>query len=166
LDEDGKQIGVLTRQEALNKAQELGLDLVEIVPMAKPPVARIIDFKKFKYLESKKEQLIKKKAKEVEVKEIHLRPFIGDHDFEVKASQASEFLKDGNRVKIVIKFQGREIAKKEFGFKVVNHFIERLKEEAQPQGVPHFEGRMLALLFSPVKKNAKSENKEDSQQKV
>ncbi len=150
----------------MRKANEMGLDLVEIAPNAKPPVAKIIDFKKFKYLESKREQQIKKKSKEVEVKEIRLRPFIGEHDFEVRAQRAENFLKDGDRLRLVVQFQGREMAKKEFGFQVIAKFSRRLEGVAAPQVLPHFEGRTLVLLYAPVKKNEKSKDEENSQQKV
>lgn len=166
LDEKGKQVGLFKKEEALRKANELGLDLVEIAPNAKPPVAKIIDFKKFKYLEAKREQQIKKKAKEIEIKEIRLRPFIGEHDFEVKASQAESFLKQGNRIKLVIVFQGRELTKKEFGFKIVSRFSQRLTNIADPQGLPHFEGRSLVSLYAAVKKHEQNQNKENSQQKI
>lgn len=164
LDEKGKQIGLFTRLEALRKAQELGLDLVEIASSANPPVAKIIDFKKFKYLEAKRAQQIKKKAKEVEVKEIRLRPFIGKHDLEVRVSRAEEFLKSGNRLKVVIKFQGREFSKKEFGYKIVKEVKERLTALAEPQGEPRWEGRVLVLFLSPVKKKyGESENQKSRQ---
>lgn len=161
LDEKGKQIGLLSRQEALKRAYELGLDLVEIASNAKPPVAKLIDFKKFKYLESKRAQQIKKKVREVEVKEIRLRPFIGNHDFKVKVDRAEQFLRDGNRLKITVKFQGREFSKKEFGFKIIKNFIEALASVAEPQGEPRFVGRVLVTFLTPltpVKKYAKSEN--------
>lgn len=163
LDEKGKQVGLFTRQEALRKAQELGLDLVEIAPNAKPPVAKLIDFKKFKYLEAKREQQIKKKAKEVEVKEIHLRPFIAEHDFEVRVHQAEEFLKDGDRLKIVVKFQGREFSKKEFGYKIIKRFVEKLEGIAQASGPPRFEGRVLVAFLAPGRIYGKVENKKSSQ---
>ncbi|MBI4999268.1 translation initiation factor IF-3 [Candidatus Gottesmanbacteria bacterium] len=163
LDEKGKQIGLFSREEALRKAQESCLDLVEIAPNAKPPVVKLIDFKKFKYLEAKRAQQIKKHAREVEVKEIRLRPFIGDHDFAVRISQAKQFLKNGNRLKIVVRFQGREFSKKEFGFKIITRFTEALAEVSEPQGEPRFEGRTLVVFLAPVKKSyAKDENKESS----
>lgn len=136
---------------------------MEIAPNAKPPVAKLIDFKKFKYLEAKREQQIKKKTKEVEVKEIHLRPFIAEHDFEVRIHQAEEFLKDGNRLKIVVKFQGREFSKKEFGYKIIKRFTEELEGVAQASGPPRFEGRVLVAFLTPVKKYGKTENKESRQ---
>lgn len=163
LDEKNKQIGLLTREEALQKARELELDLVEIVPKAQPPVAKIIDFKKFRYLEEKKNQQIKKKTREVTVKEIRLRPFIGQHDFEVRVQQAEEFLKNGDRLKVVVKFQGREFSRKEFGFSVIKKFTETLAQIAEPQGQVHFEGRVLVSQFAPVKKAyAKNENQKSS----
>ena len=163
LDEKGKQIGLFTRQEALRKAQEMGLDLVEIASKAQPPVAKIIDFKKFKYLEAKKEQQIKKKSKEVETKEIHLRPFIGSHDLETRAKRAIEFIKDGHRLKIVVKFQGREIAKKDFGYKVLDNFCQAVKDFAQPQVNPRWEGKFLILLMNAKRTEyAKDENKKNS----
>ncbi len=126
MDEKGKQIGLLSREEALRKAQELDQDLVEIAPNASPPVAKIIDFKKFRYLEAKREQQIKKKSHEVELKEIRLRPFIGEHDFRVRVNKTQDFLKSGNRIKLVVKFQGRELGKKEFGFKRTSSLNEYL----------------------------------------
>lgn len=151
LDEDGKQIGVVTKLEALQKAQETGLDIVEIAPSAKPPVVKLIDFKKFKYQEAKKERESKKSQKNVGVKEIRLRPFIGEHDFETRQKKALEFLKDGNQVKIVVFFRGREITRKEFGFAVMKRFMEalpnaRIVRDAKP------EGRTIAAMIVSDKK--------------
>jgi len=125
---------------------------VEIAAKATPPVAKIIDFKKFRYLEVKRAKETKKAAKEVEVKEIHLRPFIGQHDFEVRTAQAEQFLRNGNRLKVVVKFQGREFSKKEFGNKILTQLKEKLRQTAEPQGEARWEGRNLVLFFSPIKK--------------
>ncbi|MCL4382187.1 MAG: translation initiation factor IF-3 [Patescibacteria group bacterium] len=164
MDEKGKQIGVLTKDEALQKARDLELDLVEFAPNAQPPVAKIIDFKKFRYLENKRDQEIKKKTHEVEVKEIRLRPFIGNHDFEVRVKQAEGFIKEGNRLKVVVKFQGREFTKKEFGFNIIKKFTEALAKVAEPQGLVHFEGRALISHFAPVKQAyAKNEDEKSRQ---
>lgn len=164
MDEKGKQIGVLTKDEALQKARDLELDLVEFAPNAQPPVAKIIDFKKFRYLENKRDQEIKKKTHEVEVKEVRLRPFIGNHDFEVRVKQAEGFIKEGNRLKVVVKFQGREITKKEFGFNIIKKFTEALAKVAEPQGLVHFEGRTLISHFAPVKQAyAKNEDEKSRQ---
>lgn len=166
MDEKGKQVGLFTRDEALRKARELGLDLVEIAPRAKPSVAKIIDFKKFKYLESKREQEIKKRAKDVETKEVHVRPFIGEHDLEVRTNSAKGFLKNGHRVKIVVKLQGREFAKKDFAYGLIKKFNEKLAGLAQADSQPRWEGRFLTQILSPVKKYGKDENQKSRQQKV
>lgn len=142
IDESGKQIGILSKQEALSKARNLGLDLVEIAPKAKPPVARIIDFKKFKYLESKKKKQEKKAQKNVETKEVRLSPVIGQHDFDVRLQQAKQFLKGGNPLKISVPFKGRMITRKQFGYKVMDRFIKAL-ESVKVVRDPKFEGRVL-----------------------
>lgn len=151
LDEEGKQIGVVTKLEALQKAKELGLDVVEIAAGAKPPVAKLIDFKKFKYQEAKKERESKKSQKNVGVKEVRLRPFIGQHDFDTRKARAEEFLKDGNQVKISVFFRGREITRKEFGFEVMKRFVAGLAS-AKMVREPHMEGRTLAAMVVPDSK--------------
>ena len=108
------------------KAKELGLDVVEIASKATPPVAKLIDYKKFKYQEAKKERESRKSQKNVGVKEIRLRPFIGQHDFDTRLAQAKGFLADGHQVKINVAFKGREITRREFGFAVMKRFIEAL----------------------------------------
>ncbi len=107
MDEDGKQLGLVSKLEALQKAKELNIDVVEIAPNAKPPVAKLIDFKKFKYQEAKKERENRKSQKNVGVKEVRLRPFIGQHDFDTRVKQAQEFLEEGNQLKISLFFRGR-----------------------------------------------------------
>ncbi len=151
LDEEGKQIGVVSKIEALQKAKELGLDVVEIAPNAKPPVAKLIDYKKFKYQEAKKERESKKTQKNVSVKEIRLRPFIGQHDFDTRRDKAKEFLEEGNQVKISVFFRGREITRKQFGFEVMNRFVASL-ESARLVREPHMEGRTLAAMVVADKK--------------
>lgn len=151
LDEEGKQIGIVTKLEALQKAKELDIDVVEIAPKAKPPVAKLIDFKKFKYQEAKKEQEIRKSQKNVGVKEIRLRPFIGQHDFDTRLNRAKEFLADGNQVKLSLFFRGREITRKEFGFDVMKRFIAGM-ESVRVVREPHLEGKVLAAMVVPDKK--------------
>lgn len=151
LDEEGKQIGVLTKLEALQKAKELNLDVVEIAPKAVPPVAKLIDFKKFKYQEQKKERESKKNQKNVGVKEIRLRPFIGDHDFDTRVAQAKEFIADGNQVKINVFFKGREITRKEFGYNVIKRFLTSLGA-VKVVKEPHMEGKVLVVMVVPEKK--------------
>lgn len=151
LDEEGKQIGIVTKLEALQKAKELNLDVVEIAPSAKPPVAKLIDFKKFKYQEAKKDRENRKSQKNVGVKEIRLRPFIGQHDFDTRLKRAKEFLADGNQVKLSLFFRGREITKKEFGFDVMKRFIASL-ESARVVREPRLEGKLLVAMVVPDKK--------------
>jgi len=151
LDEEGKQIGVISKIEALQKAKELDLDVVEIAPNAKPPVAKLIDYKKFKYQEQKKERESKKSQKNVGVKEIRLRPFIGQHDFDTRVAQAKEFLEDGNQVKINVFFKGREITRKEFGYNVIKRFLIDLGTVKVVKD-PHMEGKALVVMVVPEKK--------------
>ncbi len=152
LDETGKQIGVFTKEEAYRRARTQGLDLVEIAPLAKPPVCKIIDFKKFRYLESKKERESKKKTKNVDIKEIVLSPFIDNHDFEIKTNKGRQFLKDNNKLKVTVKFKGRQLGKKEFGFERVNRLIKELEDISKVEKAPKFEGKILTAQLSPVKK--------------
>lgn len=151
LDEEGKQIGVVSKIEALQKAKELGVDVVEIAPNARPPVAKLIDFKKFKYQEAKKERENRKNQKNVTIKEVRLRPFIGDHDFDTRLNKAKEFLGEGNQLKVSVFFRGREITRKEFGSAVMQRFLKSL-ESARIVREPHFEGRTLVAMVVTDKK--------------
>lgn len=147
MDESGKQIGIVSKIEALQKARELGLDIVEISANAKPVVAKLIDYKKFKYQESKKEQEIRKNAKNVGLKEVRIRPFIGQHDFDTRVKQAMDWLADGNQVKVNVVFKGREITRKEFGFEVLNKFI-KAAGEVKVVREAHFEGKVLSATLN------------------
>ena len=151
IDDKGKQIGLKDRQEALKIAQREGKDLVEIAPHAKPPVVKIIDFKKFKYLEAKKERESRKKVKHVTVKEIRLSPFMGEHDLKTRLAQAEEFLKEGNQLKLTVPFKGREITKKEFGMIIINKAINYLLPLARVIKTPYFEGRVLVAILASQK---------------
>lgn len=151
LDEEGKQIGIVSKIEALQRAKELNIDVVEIAPNAQPPVAKLIDFKKFKYQEAKKERENKKKQKNVGVKEIRLRPFMGQHDFDTRVEQAKEFLTEGNQVKLNVFFKGREITRKEFGFDIIKRFLAGL-EGIRIVREPHMEGRVLSAMAVSDKK--------------
>jgi len=152
LDEEGKQIGVVTKIEALQKAKELNIDVVEIAPNADPPVAKLIDYKKFKYQEAKKDRESRKSQKNVGVKEVRLRPFIGDHDFLTRVAKAKEFLSDGNQVKVSIFFKGREITRKEFGYAMIKKFLATF-EAIKVVREPHMEGKTLvAMIVSDKKK--------------
>lgn len=160
LDAEGKQIGVLNRSEALQKAKELELDLVEVASKATPPVARIIDFKKFLYQEEKKKREEKRKAKVSETKEVRFGPFMNEHDLLVMIRRAKGFLEDGNKVKLVLRFAGRQITHPEFGERVILRAIEELAEVSKIERDKHFEGRQLMAILSPErkKKNEQEEN--------
>jgi len=164
LDSEGKQIGLLKKQEALEKARELGLDLVEVAPTAKPPVARIIDFKKFLYQEEKKRREEKKKAKTSETKEVRLGPFMDTHDLETMVRRAREFLEANDKVKLVVRFKGRQMGHPEFGHKVVRQAIDMLSDISKVDKDPHFEGRQLIAMISPERKKKNDEDQEKSEE--
>ncbi|MBI4990921.1 translation initiation factor IF-3 [Candidatus Gottesmanbacteria bacterium] len=171
LDETGKQIGVVDKTEALKRAQLEEKDLVEIAPNARPPVVKLIDFKKFKYLEAKRERESRKSVKHVGVKEIRLSPFIGEHDFKIRTRQAEEFLKDGNQLKISVPFRGREITHKEFGQQIIGKAIDFLKNVSKVVKNPYMEGRVMVAILSPSKpkaenKHAKTENSKNNSEKI
>lgn len=158
LDDSGKQIGILARQDALRRAQAEEKDLVEIAGNASPPVVKLIDFKKFKYLEAKRERASRKNVKNVGVKQIRLSPFMGDHDFQVRVKQGETFLKEGNQLKITLPFRGREITHKEFGFAVIQKAIKTLESISKVVKPPFFEGRILVTVLSPSKQTIKTED--------
>jgi len=163
LDANGKQIGVLAKFEALKIAREQGFDLVEVAPMAKPPVAKIIDFKKFLYQEAKKKKEEKKKSKVSETKEIRLGPFMDDHDLQVMIRRAKEFLKDNDKIRLVVKFAGRQIAHPEFGQKIVRSVIDSISDISKLEREPHFEGKQLIAILSPEKSKGQSAPKNSGQ---
>lgn len=170
LDETGKQIGVIDRQEALKLAQKEEKDLVEITGKANPPVVKLIDFKKFKYLEAKKERESRKNVKHVGIKEIRLSPFMGDHDFKTRVTQGEEFLTEGNQLKIAVPFKGRQLAHKEFGFEIINRAIGILAIGSKVVKPPHFEGKVLVVTLTPAKgvkeHHVQSKNEKNSSQTV
>ncbi|MBI3379202.1 translation initiation factor IF-3 [Candidatus Gottesmanbacteria bacterium] len=160
LDENGAQIGVLDKLEALKRAQTEQKDLVEIAPNAKPPVVKLIDFKKFKYLEAKKEREGRKNIKHVGMKEIRLSPFMGDHDFRTRVGQGMEFLKGGNQLKISLPFRGREITHKEFGMAMIQKAISELSSTSKVVRSPYLEGKVLVAQLAPAKVVPKKENEQ------
>lgn len=161
---DEKQIGVVTRDEALRLAREQELDLVEIAPTASPPVARIIDFKKFLYQEEKKKRDEKKKAKVGDTKEVRLGPFMSDNDLQVMIRRGREFLLDGDKVRFVVKFRGRQITRTEFGRQVLDKVIAALSDISKVDREPHFEGRQMIAVISAErsKKNGKEKDQQIS----
>ncbi len=146
---DGRQIGVISNREALGMAREEGLDLVEVDPRARPPVCRIMDYGKFKYEESKREKLARKKQHILRIKEIKMRPHIDRHDYDVKLRHAREFLASKSKVKVTIKFRGRERAHPELGEKVLGQIAQDLADIALVEQKPKMEGRNLTSVLSP-----------------
>lgn len=134
-------------QEALQKAVDQELDLVEIAPNANPPVAKILDYKKFRYEESKKEQAAKKHARDVGLKELWLTPRIADHDLETRLNRADEFLKNGDKILFRVKFRGREMAHMEFGFQLLNRIFERFGSKITIEREPKVEGRSITAII-------------------
>ena len=168
LDAEGNQIGVLSKFEALEAARSQGLDLVEVAPMAKPPVAKIVDYKKFLYQEEKKKREEKKKTKVSETKEVRLGPFMSENDLGVMERRAREFLTNGDKVRLVVFFSGRQITHPEFGHKVLDKTIADLSDISKVEREKRLEGRKLIVLVSPDKKGsgkaAKSSNENQNEQ--
>jgi len=148
---DGGQLGVLKTIDALRQAQELGKDLVLIVPNAKPPVARIIDFGKLKYEDTKHEKEVRKAQKAGVLKEVKLSFKIGDHDLNVRIRQAREFLEKGNKVKVAVYFRGREVTHKEIGRAVLQKLLDAVVDLGTPEKNPMMEGRSMVIILSPKK---------------
>jgi translation initiation factor IF-3 len=142
-------IGVVTRQEALTRAQEAGLDLVEVATNADPPVCKILDFGKFKYEEQKRKNEARKKQKIIEVKEIKLRPGIDDHDYDVKMRSMLKFIGEGDKVKVTMRFRGRELAHQELGMNVLMRVRDELDKIAKVEQTPRMEGRQMTMVMSP-----------------
>jgi translation initiation factor IF-3 len=146
---DGEQLGIMSREEALRLSEEKNLDLVCISPNARPAVAKLMDYGKYRYEIQKKEKEAKKKQKTTQVKEIRLSTFIEDHDVQVKANTASKFLKDGDKVKVSLRFRGRERDYTAKGFEVMNKFAEAVEQIAVVEKKPKFEGRSLTMFLAP-----------------
>ncbi len=162
--EDGQQLGVMTFREALAKAEEMGLDLVEIAPTAKPPVAKIIDYGKLRYHQAKKEKESKKAQVVIKVKEIKLKPNIDTHDFQTKMKHAREFLSKGNKVRVSIVFRGREMLHIDLGQKVVRQFCEELADVALVEAPPKLMGKTMTTILAPSGKKPKTNEKKMGEQ--
>jgi translation initiation factor IF-3 len=147
--EDGSMVGVVSVREALIMAEEAGLDLVEISPNASPPVCKILDFGKFKYEVQKKENEARKKQKVIEVKEIKLRPGIDEHDYQVKMRSVHRFLEEGDKVKVTMRFRGREMVHQELGMKVLDRVRAELDALAKVEQMPRLEGRQMIMVMAP-----------------
>jgi translation initiation factor IF-3 len=153
--EDGEQLGILSLRDALTMASDAGLDLVEISPTAKPPVAKIIDYGKFRYHQQKKEKDSKKAQVQIKVKEVKLKPNIDTHDFMTKLKHARDFVLKGNKVRISMMFRGREMLHINLGQKVVQNFCTELSDIAQVESPPKMMGRTITTVLSPNGKKLK-----------
>ncbi len=151
IDETGETLGIIALEDALRVAENRGFNLVEVSPDSDPPVAKIMDYGRFKFNLAKKDKENRKRKKQVSVKEIKLRPKIGDHDFDFKVRHAIEFIEGGHKVKVTIMFRGREMAHTETGYDVLNKFIAKLEEYARPDMTPKLEGRNLIVTMLPKK---------------
>ena len=149
IDAENNMIGVVPLREALWAAEEVGLDLVEVSPGAEPPVCKVLDYGKYKYEAQKKKNEARKKQKTVDVKEIKLRPNIDDHDYEVKMRNARRFIGEGDKVKVTLRFRGREMAHQELGMNVLVRVREELDEMAKVEQMPKMEGRQMVMVLAP-----------------
>jgi translation initiation factor IF-3 len=152
IDENGEQLGVLPTHMAMRRAEDAGLDLVEISPMARPPVCKIMDYGKYKYELSKRKQEQKKKQAVVQIKEIKMRPATDEHDFLIKLRHVKRFLEDGHKVKISLRFRGREMAHMDIGYERMKKVVEELKEIGEVESFPKMEGRQMFMMLGPAKK--------------
>lgn len=151
IDSEGKQLGILTFQEALQQAAEAGLDLVEVAPNSSPPVCRVMDYGKFRYQQSKKLQVARKHQATIQLKEIRLRPKTEEHDLQVKLRHVKRFLEENNKVKITMMFRGREIAYTEKGRKIMEGILSELEENGVIDQHPKLEGRSMVMIVAPKK---------------
>jgi translation initiation factor IF-3 len=155
---DGRQLGVLGLGEALTLARSNGVDLVEIAPNATPPVCRLVDFGKYRYEQAKRDKESKKHQHATRVKELQLSPKIDPHDLQVKLEHAIDFLCEDMKVKVTLKFRGREMAHTEFGFQVINQFIREIAPFGHPDFEPKLNGRAINLMLSPLPRNKRAKN--------
>jgi translation initiation factor IF-3 len=150
--DDGSQLGIVSLREALAKAEEAELDLVEIAPQASPPVCRIMDFGKYKYHEQKKQHEARLKQKQIQVKEIKFRPGTDENDYQIKLRNMTRFLEEGDKVKVTLRFRGREMAHQEFGMAQLKRVEGDLQELGVVEQFPKLEGRQMVMVLSPKKK--------------
>jgi len=148
---DGEQLGIVSLAEALGKAEAAELDLVEIAPMAKPPVCRIMDYGKFKYREAKKQHEAKLKLKQIQVKEVKFRPGTDEGDYKIKLRNLTRFLSEGDKAKVTLRFRGREMAHQEFGVRLLERVRGDLDAIATVEQFPRLEGRQMVMLLAPKK---------------
>ena len=146
---DGEMVGVVPLRQALEAAADADLDLVEVAPQAEPPVCKILDYGKFRFEEQKKANEARKKQKIIELKEIKLRPNIDDHDYDVKMRSAIRFIEEGDKVKMTMRFRGREMAHQDLGLNVLVRVRDQLQDIAKVEQMPRVEGRMMVMVLAP-----------------
>jgi translation initiation factor IF-3 len=149
---DGEQLGIVSLREALVKAEDADLDLVEIAPQAQPPVCRIMDYGKYKYQESKKQHEAKLKQKQIQIKEVKFRPGTDENDYQVKLRNLVRFLGEGDKAKVTLRFRGREMAHQEFGLELLKRVETDLAEHATVEQFPKLEGRQMIMVLAPKKR--------------
>ena len=149
IDENGENLGVMYTREAIEQAAEVGLDLVEISPNADPPVAKFLDVGKYRYEAQKKANLARKNQKTQEIKEIKMRPNIDDHDYDTKMRNVTRFIEDGDKVKITLRFRGRELSHQQLGMNLLKRVQEDVAEIAKIESYPRMEGRQMLMVLSP-----------------
>ncbi len=149
IDEDGTQLGVVSSKDALNMAHEKDLDLVKIAPQANPPVCKIMNYSKYKFDQAKREKDARKKQKVMEVKEVRMTPNTEEHDLNTKVQSAVKFLKKGDKVKVSVRFRGRELSRTEIGKVVLDEFAERISEFGDIEKAPKMEGRSMVMFVAP-----------------
>ena len=149
IDDEGENLGVMFTQEAMERAYEIGLDLVEVSPTADPPVCKFLDIGKFKYEAQKKANIARKTQKTQELKEIKMRPNIDDHDYDTKMKKVHDFIGDGDKVKITLRFRGRELSHQQLGMQLLQRVAENVGEIAKVEDYPRMEGRQMLIVLAP-----------------
>ena len=149
IDEEGENLGVMFTREAIEQAAEVGLDLVEVSPNADPPVCKFLDIGKFKYEAQKKANIARKTQKTQEIKEIKMRPNIDDHDYDTKMKKVFDFIEEGDKVKVTLRFRGREMAHQQLGMALLQRVAENTSEVAKVESYPRLEGRQMLMVLSP-----------------
>jgi len=149
IDEQGENVGIVATDEAIERAEDAGMDLVEISPGADPPVCKILDYGRFKYQDQKKKNEARKKQKTIDIKEIKMRPNIDTHDYDVKMRSINRFIADGDKVKVTMRFRGREMVHQELGLKVLDRVRDELDEVAKVEQFPKMEGRQMIMVVAP-----------------
>lgn len=161
IDETGKQLGIYPTREALNVAMERGLDLVEVSPTARPPVCRLMDYSKFMYEKSRREREARRAQRQIEIKEIQVRPKTAEHDINFKLSRARKFLGEGNKIRVRVRFRGREITHADLAVDLMERVASELGDVATVEQPPRMEGRSMIMLLTPSKADAKAEPKSE-----